>query len=179
MPVVLERDESGRIVFGRMTQPVPRVEPVEHAGRRCSPRSACERSTLPIELYDNGATAHRRDARLDEDEVAACAPDGAAIAALAVTGVNCFAGARRAGGEAACSGSERRGPGDRLGRRPARLPPRRHGLVAWGEEIVISQGVEIGPPVDAPRARRGRRRPDRRVEVGGAAVIVARGEFRL
>ena len=25
VPVVLERDESGRIVFGRMTQPVPTV----------------------------------------------------------------------------------------------------------------------------------------------------------
>ena len=29
VPVTLERDESGAIVFGRMTQPVPRVEAVE------------------------------------------------------------------------------------------------------------------------------------------------------
>ena len=31
VPVELERDESGRIVFGRMTQPVPTVAPYERA----------------------------------------------------------------------------------------------------------------------------------------------------
>ena len=39
VPVTLERDESGRIVFGRMAQPVPRVEPSGRP-RRCSRRSA-------------------------------------------------------------------------------------------------------------------------------------------
>ena len=55
----------------------------------------------------------------------------------------------------------------------------RHGRTAWGEEIEISQGAEIARP--STRYARADGSPDRieKVEVGGAAVIVARGEFRL
>jgi len=55
----------------------------------------------------------------------------------------------------------------------------RHGLIAWGDEIEISQGAEIGRPSTLfARAEGGPDRPTR-VEVGGAAVIVARGEYLL
>ena len=54
VPVALERDESGAIVFGRMMQPVPRVEAVEDPDGVLAAIGA-ERSALPIELYDNGA----------------------------------------------------------------------------------------------------------------------------
>ena len=54
VPVVLERDESGRIVFGRMQQPVPSVQPVPDADELLS-AIGVERSELPVELYDNGA----------------------------------------------------------------------------------------------------------------------------
>ena len=52
--VGLERDESGRLVFGRMTQPVPRIEAVEppEDGARRARRRALDAA---IELYDNGA----------------------------------------------------------------------------------------------------------------------------
>ena len=55
----------------------------------------------------------------------------------------------------------------------------RHGLVASGEEIEISQGVEVGRPSTLFATAWGT--PDRieRVEVAGSAVVVARGEFRL
>ena len=48
----------------------------------------------------------------------------------------------------------------------------RHGVVPFGDEIEIRQGVEIGRPstLYARAARRGRR-----AEVGGSAVVVARG----
>ena len=55
VPVVLERDESGRIVFGRMEQPVPTIEPFadpEAVFRAVGVAG----SELPVELYDNGAT---------------------------------------------------------------------------------------------------------------------------
>ena len=56
----------------------------------------------------------------------------------------------------------------------------RHGVVPWGEEIEIEQGTEIGRPstLYARAAGSGESRSSR-VEVGGSAVTVARGEFRL
>ena len=55
----------------------------------------------------------------------------------------------------------------------------RHGRIAFGEEIEISQGVELKRPSKLYARVEGS--PDRieRVEVGGSAVTVARGEFRL
>jgi trans-2,3-dihydro-3-hydroxyanthranilate isomerase len=55
----------------------------------------------------------------------------------------------------------------------------RHGNIAWGDEIVVSQGAAIGRPSTLyARAEGGAGLIDR-VEVGGQAVTVARGEFRL
>ena len=55
----------------------------------------------------------------------------------------------------------------------------RHGRIEFGQEIEISQGAEIGRPSRLyARATRTADRVDS-VEVAGAAVIVARGEFRL
>ena len=54
VPVVLERDSRGGIAFGRMTQPVPRVEAVE-AGPVLAALGVDEESVLPVERYDNGA----------------------------------------------------------------------------------------------------------------------------
>src|SRR5919197_5968718 len=52
VPVALERD-GARIVFGRMTQPVPTVEPYPGAAEVLAALGV-ERSELPVELYDNG-----------------------------------------------------------------------------------------------------------------------------
>jgi trans-2,3-dihydro-3-hydroxyanthranilate isomerase len=55
----------------------------------------------------------------------------------------------------------------------------RHGLVPWGTEIEIAQGAQIGRPSTLyARAERDGESIEL-VEVGGRAVIVARGEFRL
>ena len=55
----------------------------------------------------------------------------------------------------------------------------RHGRIGFGEEIEISQGVELGRPSKLYARADGS--PDRieRVLVGGSAVIVARGEFSV
>ena len=55
----------------------------------------------------------------------------------------------------------------------------RHGRIEWGEEIEISQGVEIGRPSTLYARAEGSADGIERVEVGGSAVVVARGEFRL
>jgi len=55
----------------------------------------------------------------------------------------------------------------------------RHGRIAFGDEIEISQGAEIGRPSTLYARVEGTAEAVERIEVGGSAVIVARGEFRL
>jgi trans-2,3-dihydro-3-hydroxyanthranilate isomerase len=55
----------------------------------------------------------------------------------------------------------------------------RHGRIAFGDEIEISQGAEVGRPSKLHARVEGTKERIQRVEVGGSAVIVARGEFRL
>jgi trans-2,3-dihydro-3-hydroxyanthranilate isomerase len=55
----------------------------------------------------------------------------------------------------------------------------RHGRIGFGEQIEISQGAEIGRPSMLYARVDGSAEAIERVEVGGSAVIVARGEFRL
>ena len=113
-----------------------------------------------------------------EEAVAALRPDVAALAPFGVTGVNCFAGAGTRwqtrmfwplGGDAAT--------GSAAG--PIACHLARHGLIAWGDEIVISQGAEIGRPSTLHASAEGGAGLIDRVMVGGRAVTVARGEFRL
>ena len=176
VPVALERDESGAIVFGRMTQPVPRVEAVEDPDGVLASIGA-GRSALPIELYDNGAR-HILVTLEDPSALERLTPDGEAIASLEITGVNAFArsedGWRNrmfwAHGEDPATGSAAG---------PIACHLARHGRIAWGEEIVIAQGVEMGRPSTLyARAQGGDGLIDA-VEVGGSAVVVARGEYRL
>jgi len=174
--VALERDETGRIVFGRMEQPVPAVLPFAETESLFAALGV-EGSELPVELYDNGAT-QLFVALGSVEEVAALRPDTAAVAAFGFTGVNCFAGSDDAwttrmfwaSGEDAATGSAAG---------PLACHLARHGRIAWGDEIVISQGAAIGRPSTLyARAEGGDGLIDR-VEVGGQAVTVARGEFRL
>jgi trans-2,3-dihydro-3-hydroxyanthranilate isomerase len=55
----------------------------------------------------------------------------------------------------------------------------RHGRIGFGDEIEITQGVEIGRPSTLFARAEGSEDRIERVEVGGSAVVVARGEFRL
>lgn len=55
----------------------------------------------------------------------------------------------------------------------------RHGRIAFGDEIEISQGTEIGRPSTLFARAEGSVDEVTKVEVGGSAVTVARGEFRL
>jgi trans-2,3-dihydro-3-hydroxyanthranilate isomerase len=55
----------------------------------------------------------------------------------------------------------------------------RHGLIRFGEEIEISQGAELGRPSTLYARADGTPERVERVEVGGSAVVVARGEFRF
>ena len=179
VPVVLERDESGRIVFGRMTQPVPAFAPFERADELCAALGVGG-SSLPVEVYDNGVR-HVYVALDSEAEVAALAPDWSALAGHDVIGVNVFAGSGRRWKLRMFSPFESMGEDAATGSAagPLACHLARHGVRGWGEEIEISQGSEIGRPSTLYAVATGEGDRIEAVEVGGSAVLVARGEFRL
>jgi trans-2,3-dihydro-3-hydroxyanthranilate isomerase len=177
VPVALER-EGARITFGWMSQPVPRWEPFAQAQEVLELLGV--RSALPVELYHLGPT-HVFIELGSEAEVAALAPDFGALARLTDAGVNCFAGSgtlwKTRMFAPAAGVLEDPATGSAAG--PLAVHLARHGRTGYGEELEISQGAEIGRPSTLYARAFGEGDRIDRVEVGGSAVIVARGEFRL
>jgi trans-2,3-dihydro-3-hydroxyanthranilate isomerase len=179
VPVRLER-EGPRIVFGRMEQPLPTVEPYDGADELLSALGV-ERSELPVEVYDNGLR-HVYVTLASEDAVANLKPDLSRLAELPdVLGVNTIAGSgsRWKTRMFAPSGGVSEDPATGSAAGPLALHVARHGRIAFGDEIEISQGAEIGRPSTLYARVAGSPDNVARVEVGGSAVTVARGEFRL
>ncbi|HTO24316.1 MAG TPA: PhzF family phenazine biosynthesis protein, partial [Gaiellaceae bacterium] len=170
VPVRLERDGS-RIVFGRMQQPLPTIEPFERADELMAALGV--ESRLPVELYDNGIR-HVYVAAPSEAAVAELEPDMQRIATFGQDCVNCFAGAGprwKTRMFAPGSGvAEDPATGSAAG--PLALHLARNGLIAFGEEIEISQGAEIGRPSTLYARVVGSADAVERIEVGGSAVIV-------
>jgi trans-2,3-dihydro-3-hydroxyanthranilate isomerase len=178
--VSLERDQSGRLVFGRMSQPIPTWEPFTPLDELFAALRT-DRATLPVELYDNGVP-HAFIGLASVEELVALQPDFAALAQLmGIRGAYCFApDGERWKARLFCPGAgitEDPATGSAAG--PLAVHLSRHGVVPFGQEIEISQGAEIRRPSRLfARADGSAERIDR-VEVGGSAVLVARGEFRL
>jgi trans-2,3-dihydro-3-hydroxyanthranilate isomerase len=177
VPITLER-EGARISFGRMQQPIPEHELFGAAEQLQELLGV--RSQLPVELYHLGP-GHVYLELGSEQEVAALEPDFGALARLTESGVNCFAGTGLQWKNrmfAPASGvAEDPATGSAAG--PLAIHLARHGRIGFGEEIEISQGAEIGRPSKLYARADGSAERIERVEVGGSAVIVARGEFRL
>ena len=179
IPVALRRD-GARIVFGEMEQPVPQAEPFERADELLSALGLA-RSELPVEAYRNGPR-HVYVALASEAAVAAVSADLNALAALGPLGVNVTAGS---GGRFKTRNyapglgvPEDPATGSAAG--PLAVHLVRHGRATFGEQIEIRQGVEIArPSLLYARVEGSSEEGVRRVLVGGAAVTVARGEYRL
>ena len=178
VPVELER-EGPRIVFGWMEQPIPELRPVEDPSAILA-AVGIERSGLPVERCDIGP-GHVYFELDSPEAVAALRPDVQALASATRDGVNCFArdGARwKTRMFAPTQGvDEDAATGSAAGPLAAFLA--RHGRIAFGEQIEISQGVEIGRPSTLYARVEGDAGRIERVLVGGSAVTVARGEFTL
>jgi trans-2,3-dihydro-3-hydroxyanthranilate isomerase len=180
IPIALDRDESGRIVFGRMQQPIPKVEPFDRT-KELFAALGIEGSELPVELYDLGIR-HVYVALPSEEAVAALEPDYAALVRLTgIVGVNCFAGSgtRWKTRMFAPADGVPEDPATGSAAGPLGVHLARHGLISFGEEIEITQGVEIGRPSKLFVRIDGSAEEVERVECGGSAVVVARGEFVL
>jgi trans-2,3-dihydro-3-hydroxyanthranilate isomerase len=179
IPVRLER-EGARITFGWMTQLVPEVRPYE-GERELLSALGVERSSLPVELYDNGLETVC--VTLDSEEaVAALDPDLGALARLpGGMNVSCFAGegARWKTRMFAPAGGVPEDPATGSAAGPLACHVVRHSLAKPGTQLEITQGVEIKRPSTLYARVEGSPEQIERVEVGGSAVVVARGEFRL
>jgi trans-2,3-dihydro-3-hydroxyanthranilate isomerase len=174
VPVRIQR-EGSRIVFGWMRQPPFAFEPYDRADELLA-LLGVEESGLPVELYRQGPS-HVLVELVSPEAVAALRPNADALLQLGPHGTDCFA----RDGETwksrvfvpAHGVPEDPATGSAAG--PLALHLARHGRIAFGDEIVIRQGDEIGRPSTLHAVARS---PEE-VEVGGSAVVVARGEFRL
>jgi trans-2,3-dihydro-3-hydroxyanthranilate isomerase len=178
VPVRLEREDS-RLVFGRMDQPIPSVQPYE-AEAELLAALVVERSELPVELYDNGMR-HVYVCLRSEDEVASLRPDLERLDLPPDLGINCFAGsgARWKTRMFAPGSGIAEDPATGSAAGPLALHLARHDRIAFGDEIEISQGAEIRRPSTLFARAEGTADKVERVEVGGSAMVVARGEFQL
>jgi trans-2,3-dihydro-3-hydroxyanthranilate isomerase len=165
--------------YGEMEQPIPRIEGVQRPDELLAALGV-KRSVLPVEAYVNGPR-HVIVALEDEATVRALSPDLRALAELEPSGFSCFAGT---GGHyhtrmfaPALGVPEDPATGSAAG--PLAVHLLRHGITESGQRVQISQGGEIGrPSMLFARAEGSSERVDS-VTVGGRAVVVARGEYRL
>jgi trans-2,3-dihydro-3-hydroxyanthranilate isomerase len=178
VPLTLER-KDGQIVFGRMAQPLPSLDPYGDGGQLFAALGVT-RSVLPLEAYTNGPRTIMVGLE-DELTVAALAPN---MQTLALLGANVCCFAPGSGGRwkvrvfgPALGVPEDPATGSAAG--PLALHLARHGAIRFGQEIEIHQGVEILRPSVLFARAEGTAQAVERIEVGGAAVIVARGEFQF
>src|SRR5918999_30365 len=179
VPVELERAEGGGITFGRMTQPVPTVEPFPDPDALCAALGV-EGSRVPVETYDNGP----RFAFVvlgSPDEVATLQPDLAALEELGLP-VGCIAhvgGARWKTRMFAPAFGVPEDPATGSAAGPLACHACRHGLADWGTWLEISQGAEIGRPSTLFALAEGTQDAIERVACGGRAGSPTRRGLRL
>jgi trans-2,3-dihydro-3-hydroxyanthranilate isomerase len=179
VPVELDCDPERQVGQGTMEQPLPVIEAHDFEPEVLR-AVGLERSELPVEVYRNGPR-FLYVGFPSEEAVAAIDPDLTALARLPLTGVGCFAGdgTRWKLRMFAPSSGVAEDPATGSAAGPLALHLARHGKIAFGDEIEIRQGVEIGRP-SLLRARvEGTAERVERVTVGGSAVVVARGAYRL
>jgi trans-2,3-dihydro-3-hydroxyanthranilate isomerase len=185
VPVELTR-EHREIVYGQMDQPIPTISELHDPGALLRALGLTD-SVVPIEIYVNGPE-HVMVGLPSGGAVAALAPDMAALAALGdLHGLtsptfSCFA--KVAEGvfktRVFCPGlgvPEDPATGSAAG--PLALHLARHGLSELGSTIEIVQGVEINRPSKLTARVEGNAEALERIVVGGCAVRVAHGHFRL
>jgi trans-2,3-dihydro-3-hydroxyanthranilate isomerase len=186
VPVKLTR-EDGEIVYGEMEQPLPTVRAFERESELLEALGV-SRPVLPLEIYRNGPT-HVMVGLSDPEQLAAAEPDMAALSRLGPIGIDCFAPFDPDAGPGAhtrvkcrvfCPGMgipEDPATGSAAG--PLALHLARHGWYTPGRTLSIVQGVELQRPSELTARVDGDAQDPDRVVVGGRAVPVAHGHFRL
>jgi len=162
---------------GRMRQPVPTWEPYERAAELLAALGVTG-SRLPVEAYSNGPR-HVYVALDSEEAVSRLRPDITALGALPGIGVGAFAGSgprwKFRYFAPALGVAEDPATGSAAG--PLAVHLARHDQIAFGQQIEIRQGEEIGRPSVLLARVEAAGGQVTTVDVGGSAVIVARGEL--
>lgn len=178
IPVAL-RGQDGQLAYGEMEQPVPDVEPFARVDELLGALGVTD-SGLPVQAYRNGPL-HVYVELPDEASVERVQPDLAQLARIGELGVSCFAveGTRLKTRMFAPALGVPEDPATGSAAGPLAVHLVRHRRVEPGQEIQIRQGAEIGRPSLLRARADGTSRRIERVVVGGGAVLVARGEYRL
>jgi trans-2,3-dihydro-3-hydroxyanthranilate isomerase len=162
-----------------MTQPLPTSSPWYGDVDALLACLGVEQAMAPIDVYDNGVR-HLYVVLAAEADVAALRPDIGRLAEVVTdAGTTCVAGSstRWKSRMFAPSLGVAEDPATGSAAGPLAVHLCRHGLVPWGTEIVITQGVEINRPSTLYAVARGNDRGVDAVEVAGDTVIVGRGAF--
>ena len=193
VPIVLTR-EHGEIIHGEMEQPLPTVREFEPVDELLAALGVSRAGVaLPVEIYSNGPShvfvalggSETRAAGTAADGVQALAalqPDMAALRTLGEMSISCCtrAGDRQVKTRVFCPGMgipEDPATGSAAG--PLALHLARHGWCQAGDTLTISQGTEIQRPSELLARIEGTAERPSRIVVGGSAVTVAHGNYRL
>jgi trans-2,3-dihydro-3-hydroxyanthranilate isomerase len=178
IPVRLTR-EGATISFGCMEQRVPSVAFVTDPSEILAALGVAA-SELPVLQYDNGLR-HVFVVLPNADAVAALEPDFHRLARATTDCVNVLAAAgtnvKTRTFAPAAGVDEDPATGSAAG--PLALHLARHGVVPFNETLEIAQGAEIARPSTLYATAYGSAENVERIEVGGSAVIVGRGELRI
>jgi trans-2,3-dihydro-3-hydroxyanthranilate isomerase len=172
--------EEDTITFGWMSQPVPTWGPYDRTAELLEALGTTGKpGGLPVESYRNGPlTAYVEIST--EEALNALDPDMRKLAGIPVNAA-CFTqtpnGCTTRMFAPALNVPEDPATGSAAG--PLAVHLARHGRIKFGDQIEIHQGACIHRPSVLYARADGTQDAIERVLVGGRAVIVARGEYRL
>jgi trans-2,3-dihydro-3-hydroxyanthranilate isomerase len=178
IPVRLER-EAATIAFGWMQQRVPAVRAFEREAELLA-AIGVDRSLVPVLSYNNGVQ-HLFVVVESFDVVRSLKPRLERLAELTDICVNVSAvdGARIKTRVFAPTHGISEDPATGSAAGPLAVHLAEHGIVEFGELLTIEQGAEIQRPSELRALVSGTRGNVSQVEVGGAAIVVGRGELRV
>jgi trans-2,3-dihydro-3-hydroxyanthranilate isomerase len=175
----LQRDGHA-LSFATMVQPLPTIAAFPNPERLfCA--LGVDGTRVPVAVYDNGIR-HAFVVLDSPAQVAALRPDLGALSTIKeASGFNVCAGQNESWKtrmfDPGLGIIEDPATGSAAG--PLALHLARAGLIAFGQQIRIEQGAEVNRPSILYARAVGSADQLDRIEVGGSAVIVARGQFVL
>jgi len=183
VPVELEREgdqADDEVAFGWMSQPIPDWGPYEQTAELFDALGTPGKPDgLPVEWYRNGP--HNVYVEIPgEQALSALEPDMQMLGRIPVN-LSCFTQTARGVTTRmfapALGVTEDPATGSAAG--PLAVHLARHGRIKFGQEIEIRQGAAINRPSVLYARAEGAENTVERVLVGGRAVVVAHGEYRL
>jgi trans-2,3-dihydro-3-hydroxyanthranilate isomerase len=170
---------TGRPGFGWMQQPLPSHAPFGDRSELLAALGVVEPGPLPIEQYDNGNRYVYVQLGAPAD-VSAVRPDFPRLAALGVmTSVFAADGPRWRCRVFVPGAGVPEDPATGSAAGPLAYHLARHGRIAFGEELLIDQGLELARPSRLHARAIGSASRLDVLEVGGSAIIIGTGELTL